>query len=297
MPSNSVTLVTSQNARELSTEDDALLDALTVLGVPTKIVSWDDESYGWESSPLTILRTTWDYHRRLPEFQAWLDRVKDQTTLLNTPDLVRWNWDKRYLLELQSCGVPIVETLLIDSVEDVEKISSLKHSSLVIKPTIAAGAYDTLVHQVNVGDSSHQSWQAPREHAERILKTSSVLVQPYIDAITKEGETSIVLFEGEIHHAVTKKPKQGDFRVQFEFGGQYTVVEPKPVYSEIALQCISALPEVPFYARVDIVEGPDGPCLMEMELIEPELFLLWVPQAALVFADAIRERLSEVTSV
>ena len=113
-----------------------------------------------------------------------------------------------------------------------------------------------------------------------------------IDAITVEGETSVVCFEGEVHHAVTKRPAMGDFRVQIEFGGSYTVVEPTSDQVDVAHACMRALDEVPLYARVDMVAIGGQPHLMELELIEPELFMLWVPEAAVTFADAIREQLS-----
>lgn len=283
-------LATSTNALELSEEDYTLLDALAALGVPAKLVAWDDPSFEWAHASHVLIRTTWDYHLRLPEFLAWLDRVSASATIWNSPALIRWNSDKRYLLELQEKGVPIVESLAATEPIDVAVAAeAMNWPSIVIKPTVAAGAYETLVFELPENTAAAQA------HFERLIAKGTVLIQPYIDGIVVEGETSLVFFDGFFSHAVKKKPKAGDFRVQIEFGGKYTVVEPTPAQTETAERIMAALPETPLYARIDLVDVEGHPRLMELELIEPELFFLFVPEAAVEFADIVRERIAEHT--
>jgi glutathione synthase/RimK-type ligase-like ATP-grasp enzyme len=281
--SASVVLATSANAREMSTEDDALLDALTVLGVPAHLVNWDDPDYPWDRAGLVLIRTTWDYHVRLFEFLAWMERLN--VPIYNSRDLVRWNADKRYLRELQAAGVPILPTQFLSSPEDLEQLELKTGQSYVVKPAVAAGAYETLVFEER---------DPLLEHAKKLLGRGTVLVQPYVDGITAEGETSLVFLDGTLHHAVRKTPKPGEFRVQHEFGGRYEVVSPRRDFAVIGDKCLAALTEVPLYARVDIVETAAGPALMELELIEPELFFLWVPEAAIHMADLLREKRDEL---
>lgn len=281
-------LATSTNALELSEEDFTLLDALAALGVPAKLVAWDDPSFDWVLASHVLIRTTWDYHLRLPEFLAWLDRVSANATVWNSPALIRWNGDKRYLLELEDAGVLIVDSLAATEPIDVAVAAeAMKWNSIVIKPAVAAGAFETLVFELPEGASAAQS------HFDRLLANGTVLIQPYIDGIVVEGETSLVYFDGFFSHAVKKQPKAGDFRVQIEFGGKYTVVEPTPDQLEAAERIMSALPETPLYARIDLVDVDSQPRLMELELIEPELFFLFAPEAAVEFADIVRERIAE----
>lgn len=281
-------LATSKNALELSEEDYTVLDALAALGVPAKLVAWDDPTFDWIQASNVLIRTTWDYHLRLNEFLAWIDQVASRSTIWNSPSLVRWNSDKRYLLELESKGVPIVSThLASDELDVAHAAQAMGWKSIVIKPSIAAGAYETLVFELPEAATAAQA------HYDRLRAKVPVLIQPYIDGITVEGETSLVYFDGVFSHAVKKQPKAGDFRVQIEFGGKYTVVEPTEAQIETAEKIIEALPETPLYARIDLVDVEGTARLMELEMIEPELFFLFVPEAAVEFADLIRERISE----
>lgn len=283
-------LATSKNALELSEEDFTLLDALAAMGVPAKLVAWDDENFDWILATTVLIRTTWDYHLHLPEFLAWLEKISTHATVWNSPALIRWNCDKQYLLELEAAGVPIVATHLAqEELDIVTAADGLGWDSVVIKPSVAAGAYETLVFEL----PEHAT--AAQNHYDRLRAQGPVLIQPYVDGITVEGETSLVYFDGLLSHAVKKQPKAGDFRVQIEFGGKYTVVEPNEKQIEVAERIMGALAETPLYARIDLVDVDGSPRLMELEMIEPELFFLFVPEAAVELADLIRERLSERT--
>ncbi len=284
-------LATSHNALELTQEDFVLLDSLALLGAEAKRIDWRDPDFPWQTADLIVLRSTWDYHLHLKEFLAWLDRVSINSEVINTPSLIRWNADKRYLLELESRNIPIVPTALCQlGVRVSEIVESRRWSSIVIKPAVAAGAYETLVFDLPESEAAAQS------HLDRLAMMGSVLVQPYLDAITVEGETSLVYFEGDYYHAVRKTPGPGEFRVQSEFGGRYDVVDPRPDQLELADRILVNLPEIPVYARVDLVDIGGTPHLMELEIIEPELFFSIVPQGAVVFADILRERFREIVA-
>lgn len=279
-----IALATSKNALELSEEDFTLIDALGVLGVEAKLVDWLDPSFNWAAASLVIVRTTWDYHLRLPEFLTWAEAVDRKTTLLNPLSVLKWNANKRYLHDLENAGVPIVPTVFANSGTQLDDIA---WKTIVIKPTVAAGAYETLVF-----DRGEEA-SAATAHLAKLAARGEVLVQPYLDAITVEGETSLVFYEGEFQHAVRKVPQTGDFRVQIEFGGKYTVVEPRPSQLDVAERAIAQAPELPLYARVDLVDIDGHPHIMELELIEPEMFFLFVPEASIAFADLLREKLAE----
>lgn len=286
--SDVIALATSKNALELSEEDFTLVDSLSVLGVETRLVDWRDPGFNWASAGLVVVRTTWDYHLRLPEFLSWAERVTERSTLLNPLDVLTWNANKRYLQDLDSAGVPIVPTKFVARQADVVEIASeMGWPSIVIKPAVAAGAYETLVFEPN------EAGEHAQMHLERLLQNGQALVQPYLDGITVEGETSLVFFDGEFHHAVRKVPQEGDFRVQIEFGGKYTVVDPTDAQLDVAQRAIACAPERPLYARVDLVDVRGTPSVMELELIEPELFFLFVPEAAVSFADLLIEKQAE----
>ncbi len=283
-----IALATSKNALELSEEDLTLVDTLGVLGVETKLVDWADPNFNWSRAGMVVIRSTWDYHLRPSEFLAWVDHVASVTDLVNPAKIIHWNANKRYLRELSEGGVPIVPTVFAQSGASIKTISKDREwPVVVIKPAIAAGAYETLVFEL---DSATDQAQA---HLDRLTPHGEVLVQPYLDAITVEGETSLVCFEGAISHAVRKVPATGDFRVQFEHGGKYTVVEPTAAQVAVADLAISLAPETPVYARIDLVDIAGQPHLMELEMIEPELFFLFVPGSAMDFADILRERYAE----
>jgi len=275
-------------------DDAPLVRAFKDAGCACELVRWDDPKAGWERYDGVIIRSTWDYQERLDEYLAWAERAASQTTLLNPLAVVRQNIRKTYLQSLQEQGVPIVPTRWLDESSSLERaIDDAGWTDAIIKPAIGAGASGL----VRFSTTNANDLARVRAHAERCINSGlgPMLIQPWLPTIVDAGETSVVVIDGEVSHAVRKVPAGDDFRVQIEFGGTYTVVEPTESQREIALASWDAAndPASPLlYARVDLVEPEPGePAVIELELIEPELFFPITPGAADRFAVAALRRL------
>jgi glutathione synthase/RimK-type ligase-like ATP-grasp enzyme len=224
---------------------------------------------------MAVVRSTWDYHERLDAFLGWADYVGSVTTLYNDAATIKWNSHKGYLLDLQAQGVEIVPTTLVRAGERAE----LPPGKLVVKPAVSVGAERTIRF-------------ASQEDLDALTATDDALVQPYVDAIEARGELSIVCIDGEPSHAVRKVPASGDFRSQEQHGAQITAVEVEATHRALARVALSSFDQVPLYARVDAVDTDGGLQLMELELIEPTLWLRWHPPAADTLAAAIAAHLT-----
>ena len=256
--------------------------ALEELGHGVRGVRWDagDSTEGFD---LLVFRSCWNYHLRLKDFTEWLRTLESVKRVINPLDLVWWNIDKRYLLSLAK-SVPVVPTEVVDdpTPESVRAVCLARGwPEAVVKPIVGSTAYRTkrLLTPDDFESLGHED------------VSGSILVQPYLASVETQGEFSLAFFDGEYSHAVLKRPALGDYRVQEEHGGSTEAIEPTPELRQTALNAIAALPKKPVYARVDLVEGPHGPMVMELELIEPELYVDHVPSAANRFARAILAQL------
>lgn len=222
------------------------------------------------------MRSCWDYHLRVDEFRQWLDRLQQNNiTLLNSPDLIRWNIDKRYLRELANRGIPIPDTVWLAAGEQIDLADACRVRSwpnAIAKPLIGASA---------------QGLQRNRHG----LIEGPLVVQEYLPEIESAGEWSLMYFAGEFSHAVRKRAAPGDFRVQSDFGGAAELAAPPAQLMNIAAAALALTPGQPLFARVDLVERHSSALLMELELIEPELFLSIAPGASRRLAVAIQKEL------
>jgi glutathione synthase/RimK-type ligase-like ATP-grasp enzyme len=274
---------------QIHREENLLSEALLAYGYTTERVDWSDPTINWSAFDAAVFRSTLDYFYREREFSQWLNRVRGQTRLLNDVDLVFWNMDKHYLSQLNRAGIPIVETRFIEKGEkgNLKEIATeAGWNEIIIKPAISGGA--RLTYRIRSDEIP-----AMQEKFDQCIAEEAMLIQPFRQEITDTGEISIMVMNGEVTHAVRKTAKSGDFRVQDDHGG---VAEPIPVqlcHADFALQVVSACPEAPVYARVDFIDSSKGPLLMELELIEPELFLRHAPESAKVLANGIRTRLED----
>jgi len=229
---------------------------------------------------LVLLRSTWDYHKRIQEFRSWLTRLESAgRRVLNPVPTVLWNLDKAYLRELSAQGIAIPETRFeyqLTPPRLAALMATMGWSHAVVKPRISATAYGTfLVSAGELVDSLAPAWE------------SGALVQEYVREVAEQGELSLIFFGGEYSHAVSKKPKSGDFRVQTDFGGSVEPVLPSEDAVQFATRVLQATPHPWTYARVDIVETAKGPLLMELELVEPHLFFDVEPRSAGRLADLL----------
>jgi len=269
-------------ARPWIDPDDAHLAAtLAQLGVPPTVCVWNDAQVDWSAFDLVLIRTIWDYHKHPAAFGQWLDRLdRLGVAMLNDSRLLRWNSDKRYLFELARLGVATIPTRLAHGSELARVLASMPGASVVVKPTISGGAWQTL--RGEVGDDAFAASVA------QLPTALDYLVQPYLSEIAGAGEWSLLYFGGEYSHAVIKRPAAGDYRVQDEHGGRSEPAVPDAATSAAAGRALAALAvaghDVPAYARVDGVVSGGRFVLMELELIEPSLFLAGQPQAAERFA-------------
>ena len=286
-----VALVTCAELPDLDRDDRRVLALLAAGGVRAEAAVWDDPSVDWGSYDLVVLRSAWDYAARRDEFVAWAQRVP---RLANPADVVEWNTDKRYLAELAAAGVPVVPTEWISS-GDVWTPADA--GEWVIKPSVSSGSKDT--GRYDAADPEHRTLAAG--HVARLQAANRlVMVQPYLPAVDRQGETALLFLGGVYSHAIRKGPMlegpdQGDVVLYKE--EEVTAREPTQAERRVAAKALAAVPGGPgrlLYARVDLIPGTDGdPLLVELELTEPSLFLDRAGQAAERFADAMSVRLRQ----
>ncbi|MFU8833525.1 MAG: ATP-grasp domain-containing protein, partial [Wenzhouxiangella sp.] len=240
-------------------------------------VDWADPNVDWHSFDAAVIRQTWDYFDRLDEFLAWLERVGSCTRVVNPAQVIRWNCDKRYLVELADAGVPTVPTIVIERQAPAPDLAGLfahhRFPEAVIKPVVSGAGRETYRVGHSQAGEHERTWQ-------RLVADESMLFQPFMPAIVEHGEVSLVVIDGEVTHAVRKSAAPGEFRVQDDHGGTVHVHAPSEDEVSVARRALAATPEPVTYARVDLVGSDGGPLVMELELIEPELFFRHAPGAA-----------------
>jgi len=274
-------------ARRILTEDALVVDALRLRGARVERVAWSDPDIDWSRFDIALIRQTWDYFEHYPEFLAWLERVEGLTRLINSAELIRWNADKCYMFELERAGVPIVPTVLFPRGSTpgvlVEHMANKGWREAVIKPAVSGGGRETW--RIDGADPAGQ-----QAHWQRLVAAEDMLLQPFLPEILEYGELSLIVIDGETSHAVRKRAAPGEFRVQDDHGGKVAPAEAEAAVVMVAEQAVAASPVVPLYARVDLVETARGPLLMELEVIEPELFYRFCPAAAERLAQALLRR-------
>ena len=258
--------------------DQALVAALRQAGHEARSVAWSEPGRNWGEFDVVVIRSCWDYHLHLEKFLAWIAAIEcDGIAVINPPELMRWNSEKTYLKELEAAGVTIPGSIVV--AEHVEEnlgtiCVARGWQMAVVKPIVSASAHRT------------------ERRSSGIVK-GPALVQEYIAAIENEGEFSLTFIDHEYSHAVNKKPLANDFRVQEEHGGQIVAAEPPRGAQAFAENVLSKMPCRATYARVDIVSDRGQLRLMELEVIEPELYLHLAPGSARKLATAILKKLQK----
>lgn len=267
-------------------EDGAVVEALRALGLSADRMSWDDPRVLSEGHRSLIFRSTWDYFDRWPAFSAWLDAASAAVPMFNAAPLVRWNLDKHYLHELDGKGISVVPTRWVrrGSGDLADIVAETGWGEVVVKPAISGAGRDTF--RVRLPDASGS------ERFDALVAAEDVLVQPFLPAILTRGEVSVIVIDGAVTHAVRKVAAKGEFRVQDDHGGTVHPHDPTPAERALALAAVAACSPAPLYARVDMVDLDGSPAIMELELVEPELFFRFGPGAAERLASAIARTLA-----
>jgi len=268
-----IALVSYAACPQLTDDDRLLIPAFARRGVRAVPAIWDAD-INWAQFDRVVLRSCWDYHLRLSEFLKWIERLEGlDVPLSNSGRLVRWNADKNYLRELKARGVRIPSTFWIEEHQERDVAAILRKmgwATAIAKPVVSASAHG--LQQVFVD----------RPAAIR----GPVMIQPFLPEVASHGEWSLVFIGGEYSHSVLKRAAPGDFRVQWEYGGTATSAIPQTEVLRAAKKIIACLDEPADYARVDGILCGNEFVLMELELIEPVLFL-GLGNAADQFVEAI----------
>jgi hypothetical protein len=279
-------IATCRPLPEPDPDEEPLLAALAARGVRARMAAWNDPREDWDSPVATVVRSTWDYPQHAPEFLAWIERAARAGPLWNPAGVLRWNVHKFYLRELAERGFPIVPTAFVERgrrTRLAELLARHGWSDAVVKPAVSAASFRTL--RVRAGAPGEL--ERGEAHLAGLLAERDALVQRYAPEVETSGERALVWIDGELTHCVRKSPR---------FAGQEESVSgaltPDADERELALALIERFRPGLLYARIDLVRDERGaPQLMELELIEPSLFLVQHPPALARLADALAERL------
>lgn len=277
------TFVTCSALPNLDPDDRLALDIINARGAVASVAVWDDPQVDWARAGICVLRSTWDYHLRHERFLQWCSDVARVTALYNPLPLIRWNIVKRYLRDLERAGVPIVPTHWIERASRVELaalLASRAWPDAVIKPGIGLSTYG--VRKVS---QAGQSVQGDQAHLDGLLQHHDVMVQPYLSSVDGYGERALMFIEGRFSHAARKTAFQALLPA-----GEAGETPASATAEEIAVaaHAVAALPQPALYARVDLVHDEAAhPLVLELEVIEPTLFLGMAAHAPARFADAV----------
>ncbi len=292
-----IALVTADAARALDEDLPPLQTALQQLGADVITPAWDDASVQWSNVDVAVLRSTWDYTQRLPEFLDWIERAAARTMLLNPPAVVRWNTDKHYLGDLARRDIATVPSTFVETDDDAAQAldaflaTHLDHGEFVVKPCVGAGSRDAQRH-------ARADRAQALAHVRRLLAARrSVLLQPYLDRVDAHGETALIFVDGEFSHAIRKGPllRRGEDPTRALFAAEHITPRiPEAAELLLARRTLDVLPFPgnPLYARIDLIHARDkSPRVLELELTEPSLFFEHAAGSAARFAAAILRRI------
>jgi glutathione synthase/RimK-type ligase-like ATP-grasp enzyme len=291
MPLN-LAIVTCESMGEYNnnaeSEDHILAQLLDQQHLSYKFEIWSDNQVNWSQYTHILIKSPWDYFDRYEEFKVWCSLIeKTGIPVFNNIKTILWNSDKKYLLEVQAKGHRVIPTQFLPKTQLVQLQAAFDDFGtdyLIFKPSVSGGAKNTL----KIKKTESASYISK---VNELVQDEDFLLQPFINEIVEEGEYSFIFFGGKFSHAVLKQPKAGDFRVQHFFGGKIISIDPRAELLDTAQRIIDDFAPDCLYARVDgvLIEGEFY--LMELELIEPYLFLFTHPEAKNNYISAIKEKL------
>ena len=290
-----ITYTDTGNYSGISNEENSkLYDLLKEKGLNISFQIWDDPAVDWSRFDLVVLKSPWDYFDKIDAFYAWLDELERlQVRVLNPVEIVRWNADKRYLLDLQEQGVKIVPTVWLeqgDAFEPATLFQAFSAGKVIVKPAVSGGAKNTFALTLSEAEEN-------KEKINELLQQESFLAQPFLEEIKTKGEWSFLFFNGGYSHTILKTVKPGDFRVQHFYGGTVHTPEPPAALLAAAQRIVDKHAPGCLYARVDGVELKGELALMELELIEPFLFMAMSEGALQRYYEALLVQLQEYANM
>ena len=267
------------------TKDDELLtNALKARGHEAVNCVWSDRGVDWAQFDQCVLRSPWDYYKRLGEFLRWAEQISHRTQLVNPFETVRTNSHKSYLVEWEKAGFPVVPSFIsLEQKETEAKCRELlRQGPVVLKPAVSGGSY--LTHKI-------ESKSGLNQLVESVLAHGDALVQPFLPSVAEEGEVSLIYFrvgrEWKYSHTVLKTAVSGDYRVQSNFGGKVDAITPPTSNFALAEKILPRLDPHDLYVRIDLVDWRNDPKIGELELIEPALFFEFGEKSANLCVDAL----------
>ena len=273
--------------QQVLSEDKLLKKELELLGLNVIIKDWKSKKFDWTKAEYAIFRSTWDYFDNFKLFSNWLEKNKHEIKFINSLEIIKWNLDKVYLLELQEKGINIAPTILIKKNQPTtlkKLFEDTGWQEAVLKPTVSGAAR----HTYRINRNSYNDYE---EIFKGLICNEDFLFQEFIKNIISKGELSLIVIGGKYTHAVKKTAKKGDFRVQDDHGGKVEVYHARDKEIEFAEQCINLCLEMPLYARVDIAyDNNNELSLVELELIEPELWFRNNKKSAKLLAEEILKK-------
>lgn len=276
---------------DIPNEDELQLSFLCKNGIDAEIVIWDSEYVNWEEYEMVIIKSTWDYFNKPEQFRTWLKEMQDrEINIYNSPETILWNMDKSYLKDLEKGGIPVIPTIWLDKGTETDLpivMSQLKSNEIIIKPRISGASKNTFKV------AGHNVMEV-QQHFNDLIRQEDFMAQPFMPQIM-EGEYSFIFFNSRFSHAVIKAPHKDDFRVQHYFGGSITPYAPDKSIEQQAQKVVDSFAKDCLYARVDglLIDGVLH--IIELEVIEPMLYLHFSPYAFDNLLKAIRERENELS--
>jgi glutathione synthase/RimK-type ligase-like ATP-grasp enzyme len=279
-----IALATAAHLPGGSDDDQVLIDAMRTRGITVTPAIWDQPA-DWDRFDAVLIRSVWDYHLKFPRFLEWLDILEATgVRVQNTVDVVRWNADKKYMLELERRGVRITPTRVVRADDDVSLERVMRDAGwreAVVKPAVSSTGYETWF--VTAPCSANDEARFAKQRA-----AMDVLVQEFASGV-RTGEMSFVFLSGQYSHCVLKRAAGTEFRIHVEHGGSVESYQPAPVEIKWAESVMASVSEPWTYARVDAVNNPGGLLLMELELLDPELFFKYRPASATLLITALEQ--------
>ncbi|MDC2981988.1 hypothetical protein OAZ21_01285 [Bacteroidota bacterium] len=271
-------------------EDELVINALKEKNLSVVKKDWNDSIFDWETTRSILFRSTWDYFDKFELFKKWFNKTKNKCLMINSTETIEWNIDKHYLLDLQEHQIPIPNSEFIKRGSSIDLLLLMQKKNwneIVVKPTISGAAKNTYRLKEEEIIQFGPTW-------EKLIYKEDFIVQEFQNNVITEGEVAMIVIGGKFTHAVLKKAKEGDFRVQDDFGGSIAIYNPSEEMVKLAEKCTRILTPIPSYARVDIIwDNLMDLAVSELELIEPELWFRLNPNAAQKLAHHVDLILSE----